>query len=289
VGDDGPAFLGELGERLRLARARRGMTRRRLASQSGVSERYLAQMEAGTANVSVLLLRAVSAALGVPAAELLGDPSDAGGGRVPLDLLLSRLTAPQREEAHTLLSERFGTGPNARRRRIALVGLRGAGKSTLGRMLAEQRAVPFFELDREVEREAGLAIGAIIELHGQAAFRRLERQALERLVAEPEAVIATGGGIVAEPSTFELLLSHCRTVWIQASPEEHMRRVIDQGDLRPMQDDNRQAMRDLRAILASREALYARADLVLDTSGKTVGQSFPELVDLMRLEAPTTR
>jgi XRE family aerobic/anaerobic benzoate catabolism transcriptional regulator len=286
VGDDGPAFLRELGERLRLARARRGMTRRRLASQSGVSERYLAQMEAGTANVSVLLLRAISAALGVPSAELLGDRADAGGERVPLDLLLSRLTAPQREEAHRLLSERFGTGPDARRRRIALVGLRGAGKSTLGRMLAEQRGVPFFELDAEVEREAGLAVGAIIELHGQAAFRRLERQALERLVAEPEAVIAAGGGIVAEPSTFELLLCHCRTVWLQASPEEHMQRVIDQGDLRPMQEDNRQAMRDLRAILASREALYARADLVLDTSGKSVGESFLQLVDVMRPDAP---
>jgi XRE family aerobic/anaerobic benzoate catabolism transcriptional regulator len=287
VGEDGPAFLRGLGERLRLARSRRGMTRRLLASQSGVSERYLAQMEAGSANVSVLLLRAISSALGVPSAELLGDRADAGGERVPLDLLLSRLTAPQREEAHELLSERFGTGPKARRRRIALVGLRGAGKSTLGRMLAEHRGVPFFELDREVEREAGLAVGAIIELHGQAAFRRLERQTLERLVAEPEGVIAAGGGIVADPATFELLLSHCRTVWIQTSPEEHMRRVIDQGDLRPMQDDNRQAMRDLRAILASREALYAKADLVLDTSGKRVGDSFLQLVDLMRLETPS--
>ncbi len=286
MADDGPAFLRELGERLRVARARRGMTRRLLASQSGVSERYLAQMEAGSANVSILLLRAICAALGVPSAGLLGDRADAGGERVPLDLLLARLTAPQRAEAHKLLSERFGTGPYARRRRIALIGLRGAGKSTLGRMLAEQRGVPFFELDGEIEREAGLALGAIIELHGQAAFRRLERQALERLVAQPEAVIAAGGGIVAEPATFELLLGHCRTVWIQASPEEHMRRVIEQGDLRPMQDDNRQAMRDLRAILASREALYARADLVLDTSGKLPGESFMELVNLMRLETP---
>jgi XRE family aerobic/anaerobic benzoate catabolism transcriptional regulator len=147
--------------------------------------------------------------------------------------------------------------------------------------------VPFFELDGEVEREAGLAIGAIIELHGQPAFRRLERRALERLVAEPQAVIAAGGGIVADPGTFDLLLSYCRTVWVRASPEEHMQRVIDQGDLRPMQDDNRQAMRDLRAILASREALYARADLALDTSGKLPGESFMQLMDLIRLESPT--
>jgi XRE family transcriptional regulator, aerobic/anaerobic benzoate catabolism transcriptional regulator len=287
VGDDWAAFLRELGERLRLARARRGMTRRLLASQSGVSERYIAQMEAGSGNVSVLLLRAICGALGVPAAELLADPPDAGPERAPLDPLLARLSAAQLAEARTLLIGRFGTGPSARRRRIALIGLRGAGKSTLGRLLAEQREVPFFELDGEVEREAGLAVGAIIELHGQAAFRRLERRALERLVAHPEAVIAAGGGIVAEPGTFDLLLGHCRTVWIRTSPEEHMRRVIDQGDLRPMRDGDRQAMRDLRTILASREALYARADLVLDTSGKPVGESYMQLLDLIRLDSPT--
>ena len=164
-----------------------------------------------------------------------------------------------------------------------MIGLRGAGKSTLGRLLAEQRGVPFYELDGEVEREAGMTLATLFEQHGQQGYRRLERSALHRLVAQPEAVIATGGGIVAEPGTFDLLLSYCRTVWLVASPEEHMRRVIEQGDMRPMQD-NVQAMQDLRAILASREPLYRRAELALDTSGKPVEESLRLLVQLVDAE-----
>ncbi len=278
-GDEQPeerGFLQGVGDRLRLARVQRGMSRRLLAARSGLSERYIAQMEAGRGNVSILLLRALCRALDTPPASLLDDRPE------PLDGLLLRLSAAQQTEARALLLERFGTGPAARKRRIALIGLRGAGKSTLGRLLAEQRGVPFYELDGEIEREAGMTVAALFEQQGQKGYRRLERLALHRLVAQFEAVIATGGGIVAEPGTFNLLLSYCRTVWIMASPEEHMRRVLDQGDLRPMRDST-QAMRELRAILASREPLYRRAELVLDTSGKPVGESLRLLAQLVEI------
>ncbi len=253
------------------------MSRRLLAARSGLSERYIAQMEAGRGNVSILLLRALCRALNLVPASLLDDRPE------PLDGLLLRLTVEQQAEARALLVERFGTGPAARKRRIALIGLRGAGKSTLGRLLAEERGVPFFELDGEVEREAGMSLAKLFEQHGQQGYRRLERAALRRLVTEPEAVIATGGGIVAEPGTFDLLLSYCRTVWIRTSPEEHMRRVLEQGDLRPM-EDSAQAMQDLRAILASREPLYRRAELVLDTAGKPVEESVRALTELVETQ-----
>ena len=272
-------FLRAVGERVRVARTRRGMTRRSLAQQSGVSERYIAQLEGGSGNVSLLVLRALAQALGMAETDLLADPPEV---LAEAEGLLRRLTAPQLAEAAALLAERFGGNKRPRRQdHVALIGLRGAGKSTLGRMLAESRQLPFYELDREVERASGMALSEIFELHGQAGFRRLERAALERLVADPAgAVIATGGGIVADPATFRLLLDHCLTVWIRAAPEEHMARVVAQGDLRPMQD-NRQSMDDLRAILASREPLYARANLVLDTSGRAPSESFEALVLLM--------
>ncbi len=280
---DETAFLRALGERLRLLRARRGMTRSILSRQSGISERYIAQMEAGNGNVSVLLLRSIARALDVPPTELLSRQTEpASGGE--LERLLERLSEDQRDEAQRMLLARFGAISSAsRKHRVALIGLRGAGKSTLGRRLAEARDMPFHELDREIERSAGLGLREIFELHGQPGFRRLERSVLERLVATGEAmVIATGGGIVAEPDTYTLLLRTCFTVWVRTTPEEHMRRVIDQHDMRPMQD-NRQSMADLRSILASREVLYARADAVLDTSGHSVDES---LRALQRLFGP---
>ncbi len=275
-------FLRAVGERVRLARTRRGMTRRSLAQQSGVSERYIAQLEGGTGNVSLLVLRALAHALGMAETDLLADPPEPLTALAEAEGVLRRLTAPQLAEAAGLLAERFGGGKRRRRQdHMALIGLRGAGKSTLGRMLAESRRLPFYELDREVERASGMALSEIFELHGQAGFRRLERAALEKLVADPAgAVIAAGGGIVADPATFRLLLDHCLTVWVRAAPEEHMARVVAQGDLRPMQD-NRQSMADLRAILASREPLYARADLELDTSGRTPRESFEALARLV--------
>jgi XRE family aerobic/anaerobic benzoate catabolism transcriptional regulator len=241
---DDKAFLRALGRRMRVLRSRRGMTRRILADQSGVSERYISAVEAGTGNGSILLLRSLATALHVDLRALLED-----------------------DRSPTLPA---GTRAEGYRRRVALIGLRGAGKSTLGRLLAPRLGVPFLELDQEIEHEAGMELGEIMELHGQAGFRRMERTVLDRLIAvHPAAVIAAGGGIVAEAGTFMCLMQACLTVWVKASPEQHMQRVMDQGDLRPMRD-NRRSMPDLRAILSSREALYAQADLQLDTSGQDV-------------------
>jgi XRE family aerobic/anaerobic benzoate catabolism transcriptional regulator len=241
-------YLGRLGERVRAWRNGKRMTRKALAGASGVSERYLAQLEAGRGNISVLLLRRVARAMGVPVSELV------------------------REDG----------SPHAAR--IALLGLRGAGKSTLGAKLAQALGVPFIELDREVEKEAGTSLAEVFALYGQDAFRRFERRALERVLDETErAVIATGGGLVTDPSTYELLLERCFCVWLKASAEEHMSRVMAQGDLRPFrgrttQEQGRSAALDeIRRLLADRDRLYARAPLTVDTSGKNVRQTLQEL------------
>jgi XRE family aerobic/anaerobic benzoate catabolism transcriptional regulator len=271
-------YLRLLGERIRTARAQRGMTRRILARDSGVSERYLAQLEAGQGNISIALLRKVAQAMGVPLEDLVRD-----GPESPLELRLltqslARLAPQELAEARQLLGQRFGAVAADRRERVALIGLRGAGKSTLGRRFAARRDVPFVELDREIERESGLALGEIFDLYGQAAFRRHERRALESLLRRHRrAVIATGGSLVSEPATFDLLLSSCFTVWIKAAPEEHMARVVAQGDLRPMAD-NAESMDDLRRILAGRSALYAKADATVDTAGRDLEASLAELV-----------
>ena len=272
-------YLRAIAERLRTARARRGMSRRLLAEQSGISERYIARMEAGTGNASLLVLRALTGALGITALDIFADPRESAG---PLDQLIARLSPDQMIEAHALLARHFSARPApGRAGRIALIGLRGAGKSSLGRLLAAARDSEFHELDRAIERAAGATVGEIFEQRGQGDFRRLERQTLEALIAGTgAAVIAAGGGIVANAATYNLLLRSCRTIWLRASPEEHMRRVLDQGDFRPMAE-SRTAMDDLRAILVSREPLYARADLTLDTSGKTLEASFAELTRLL--------
>jgi len=272
------AYLRLLGDRIRDARARRGMTRKILARDSKVSERYLAQLEAGQGNISIALLRQVAHAMGLPLADLVREEPDRPVELTLLIQTLARLQAKDLVQARRLLAETFGAAvASERRHRIALIGLRGAGKSTLGARLAKAMGVPFIELDREIERESGTSLSEVFDLLGQAAYRRYERRALETVIERHDrAVIATGGSIVSEPATFDLLLSACFTVWLTAAPEEHMSRVVAQGDHRPMAE-NDEAMEDLRRILAGRNALYAKADVTVDTAGKTPEQSLREL------------
>jgi XRE family aerobic/anaerobic benzoate catabolism transcriptional regulator len=276
------AFAAEIGRMVRLGRAKRGLSRRLLAQASGTSERYLAQIESGAGNPSVLVLRAIADALEMPMFELLPQTGGVAApyariidllGRVPPSDLAAIADNIERQIAHIAAADRG--------RRIGLVGLRGAGKSTLGKLLAEKLGVPFIELNRKVEQEYGASVPLLIEMSGIATFRRYERACLERAIAENKsAVIATAGGIVSNPETYGLLLRRTHTVWISAQPEEHMGRVMKQGDFRPMAK-NREAMADLHSILESRRADYARAELNLDTSGATIQQSFTKLTKLV--------
>jgi XRE family transcriptional regulator, aerobic/anaerobic benzoate catabolism transcriptional regulator len=237
------AYLAQLGQRVRAWRNGHGMTRKALAAASGVSERYLAQLEAGQGNISVLLLRKVAQAMHVAVENLV----------------------------------REGPDQDPARRRIALLGLRGAGKSTLGARLAAALGMPFVELDREVEREAGSKLGEVFAMYGQEAFRRFERRALERVLRTHEAaVIAAGGSLVTDPDTYRLLLDNCHTVWLKAKPEEHMNRVIAQGDMRPFKGRSA-ALEEIRQTLADRDRLYSRADLTIETSGRSLKSTFEEL------------
>lgn len=273
-------LLQALGERVRNLRARRGLTRRGLASAAVVSERHLANLEYGTGNVSILVLQQIANALQCSMAELLGDVTTASAEWLLLRELLEGRSEADLQRVRLAAGEILGTAPMGdphRASRIALIGLRGAGKSTLGRMLAEQLNVPFLELNQEIERVAGCSVREIYDLYGAGAYRRYERRALEEAVQiYSDVVIATPGGIVSDPATFNELLSHCTTVWLQAQPDEHMSRVVAQGDTRPMAA-NPEAMDDLRRILDGRSAFYSKADHVLDTSGKSVAQSLKQL------------
>lgn len=283
-------FLRLLGERVRELRARRGMTRKILAKDSGLSERYLAQLEGGQGNVSIVLLRKLAAALGVPLERLVADGAEDPPDLVHAVELLRGLPPDQLARAREALARGFGAAdPAARRGRIALIGLRGAGKTTLGTLLAERLNVRFVELDREIERESGVSLATIFDFYGQAGFRRLERSCLDRVIAEhPRFVLATGGSLVSEPATFERLLAACYTVWLHASPSEHMERVVAQGDMRPMAG-NRESMADLQRILAGRTALYQRADADVRTGGRGVEESLDALVAAVTATAAEPR
>lgn len=271
-------YLKALGERVRDARTCRGMTRKILAKDSSVSERYLAQLESGRGNISVLLLRQVARALDLPMETLIAEGPEPSVELVHTMEYLRRLPADKIQRARQILLKEFSEFDlESRRSRVALIGMRGAGKSTLGAMLAERLGVPFVELDRVIEQESGVGLSVIFDLYGQSGFRRLERQCLVRLLeGYPRIVLATEGSLVSEPSTFERLRETCFTVWLRANPEDHMKRVIAQGDMRPM-SENREAMTDLRRILAGREALYSKADVTVDTSSKPVREVFERL------------
>lgn len=273
-------FLVALGERVRALRARRGMTRKTLARAAGVSERHMANVESGVGNASILFLRQVTGALNCTLSELVDDETASSPEWLMIRETLRGRSDKELAQARVALVGMFGAPASqaARRERVALIGLRGAGKSTLGRMVATRWDVPFVELNRHIESLAGCSLSEVHALYGPSAYRRYERRALDDVLRRfPRAVIATPGGIVSEPATYNLLLAHCYTVWLRASPEEHMGRVLAQGDTRPMAG-HQEAMSDLRRILDSRAAFYSKADHTHDTSGVTPEQACESLV-----------
>ncbi len=281
-------FLVALGERVRALRSRRGMTRKALAAAADVSERHLANLEYGVGNASILVLLQVAAALQCTLAELIGDVTTSSPEWLLLRELLERRDEATLRRVRVAVGELLGTGgahgegTAERSSRVALIGLRGAGKSTLGQMLADDLGFPFVELSREIEKFAGCSISEIQALYGVNAYRRYERRALEEAVQiYPEAVIATPGGLVSDPATFNLLLAHCTTVWLQADPEHHMQRVRAQGDMRPMAA-SREAMEDLKGILAGRAPFYAKAEFRIDTSAQPIEGTFVALRQTVR-------
>jgi XRE family aerobic/anaerobic benzoate catabolism transcriptional regulator len=270
-------LLREIGYLVRNERAKRGMTRKTLAKQTGMSERYLAQIELGDGNPSILTLDAVARGLNLDLFDLLPavEPDEA---RRRALVHLRQLPVEEIKGFLNAFARIGGAVPSARGRRIALIGLRGAGKSTLGAMLAERLGCPFIELDKIIERDHGAPVATLFDVYGQATFRRYERDGLTRVVAgNPAAVIATAGGIVADEATLAQLLDQTHVVWLQATPSDHMRRVMEQGDFRPMAH-NRDAMNDLVAILDARASAYGRSHARLETSGKTVEQCLDELM-----------
>jgi XRE family transcriptional regulator, aerobic/anaerobic benzoate catabolism transcriptional regulator len=277
-------FLVALGERVRALRARRGLTRKSLASAADVSERHLANLEYGLGNASILVLLQVAQALQCSLAELIGDVTTSSPEWLLIRELLEHRDDAALRRVRVAIGEMLGTGgANASRSsRIALTGLRGAGKSTLGKMLAEDLGFPFVELSREIEQVAGCSISEIQALYGVNAYRRYERRAIEEVIQiYPEAVIEAPGGLVSDAATFNQLLAHCTTVWLRADAQDHMKRVAAQGDMRPMAA-SKEAMEDLKGILAGRTAFYSKAEFTLDTSAQPLDATFQALRKLVR-------
>jgi XRE family aerobic/anaerobic benzoate catabolism transcriptional regulator len=279
-GSAGQALLQRVGDRVRKARNVKGIPRRVLSEMSGVSQRYLAQLEAGEGNISIALLLRVADALDVTLETLIieEDPWDSDYTRFQT-LFRGADRSVRRQVLELLTNESLG---DSRARRVCLIGLRGAGKTTLGRAAGDELGMPFLELNREIEDHSGMPISEIMEFYGQEGYRRLEAQAIQRVIESHDSVIlAVAGGIVAEPSVYETLLAHFHAIWVKATPEDHMDRVRAQGDERPMAG-NPEAMSQLRSILSTREALYGKAHAQLETSGKSVPQATADLVTLIR-------
>ena len=286
--NDKNPFLVALGERVRALRSRRGMTRKAVSIAADVSERHLANLEYGVGNASILVLLQVADALQVSLTELTGDVTTGSPEWLMIRELLQGRNEADLRRARVAIGELLGTGGaaskggGARSPRVALIGLRGGGKSSLGALLAEDLNVPFIELSGEIEKFAGCTVAEIQALYGQNAYRRYERRALEETIQiYSECVIAVPGGLVSDPATFNELLAHCTTVWLQATPEDHMKRVVAQGDLRPMAA-SKEAMQDLKGILAGRAAFYSKADFTLDTSAQPLDETFEMLRRLVR-------
>ena len=284
-------FLVALGERARGLRSRRGMTRKALSQAAAVSERHLANLEYGEGNASILVLLQVADALECPLAELIGDVSTSSPEWLFIRELLSGRDEAELRRVRLAIGQLLGSGEpdGARKSCVALIGLRGAGKSTLGQLLADDLGFPFVELSREIEKFAGCSVSEIQALYGQNAYRRYERRALEEtLAAHEQSVIATPGGLVTDAGSFNLLLGRCTTVWLKADPEDHMRRVVAQGDMRPMAA-SREAMQDLKNILDGRSAFYSKAAIHFDTSGRTIEEAHQSLLRTLceALEMPS--
>jgi XRE family aerobic/anaerobic benzoate catabolism transcriptional regulator len=270
-------FLSAVATSLRAARARRGVTRKQLSHDSGVSERLLAQLEMGEGNITIVLLRRITDALNISLADLFMDAREPHPEKRFIQNLLERLPIQRLQDIAQKLTREFGEDVKLRWSRLALIGLRGAGKSTLGAKIAKEFKAPFVELDVEIEKDAGIPLAEIFSLYGQSGYRRIERRTLERVLqSNDRVIISVGGGVVSEKENYDYLLKNCFTVWIKAQPDEHMARVIAQGDFRAMAD-NDEAMEDLRRILEAREPFYEKADGTVDTSGESVEKSFAKL------------
>jgi XRE family transcriptional regulator, aerobic/anaerobic benzoate catabolism transcriptional regulator len=292
IGEQEPKnpFLVALGDRVRSQRARRGLTRKALAAAADVSERHLANLEYGVGNASILVLQQVADALECPLAELHGDLATSNPEWLMLRKLLENANETQLKHLRLNIATYLGaknlenTGANdlKQSQRIALIGLRGAGKSTLGNLLAQALGYPFFEMSAEIEKLAGTSVAEIQALYGVTAYRRYERRALDALIAQhAQCVIATPGGLVSDVSTFNSVLTHCTSVWLQAAPQDHLQRVRAQGDMRPMAA-SKEALDDLKSILAGRTAFYSKADFTLNTSAQSLEESFALLQKLLQ-------